>query len=319
MAKLWSHSWEKYLPDPELEVVEDNLHEFWYWVNERQNIYYNRFILKKPQPWTANRLLADYKFTNVYRELDRNSVFVIENIVNNTKLTEKEKVFQIIIFRLFNRPETFTAIGGVPRLKGFTGDELYKKMKTLVDKNIFVFTQAYMITPSVCKENMIRWEYYSKIITQFVYNNIDSIYNTIKQAETPQAIIKELKRIPGVSDFISFEFFSDFEYVEGLMKFDRNSFVNIGPGAMMGLRLLFPKKSMEGLQSCVEIVNHLTAEQEFYFDMYMIYNFKYLDNKYKRLTLREIEHSLCEYQKYWKLKNNLGKQRMEFKPISKVS
>ena len=43
---------------------------------------------------------------------------------------------------------------------------------------------------------------------------------------------------------------------------------------------------------------------------------KPLDNKYGDLTLREIEHSLCEFQKYFKMIHKVGKPRKLFVPVS---
>src|SRR5258706_15228485 len=65
-----------------LKPNEEELKDFWYFVQERHNIYYKRFVKKEPKPWTKDRVLRDYFFTNVYRELDRGSLYLIDNIIN---------------------------------------------------------------------------------------------------------------------------------------------------------------------------------------------------------------------------------------------
>ena len=51
--------------------------------------------------------------------------------------------------------------------------------------------------------------------------------------------------MPAVADFIAHEFYQDFTYIpryRGIefMKFDQNDFTNVGPGASIGIRLIYP-------------------------------------------------------------------------------
>ena len=66
-------AWHSLLPDASKEVDEENFKLFFKTMFERQEVWYNRFIKKQPRPWTDDEFFANNKFTNVFRELDRNS------------------------------------------------------------------------------------------------------------------------------------------------------------------------------------------------------------------------------------------------------
>jgi len=73
-----------------LKVLEENgavvnmehLDDYWYFVCERQNIYWRRVVEKQPAPWTDDPILREYKFTNIERTLDRNTLLMIDEILD---------------------------------------------------------------------------------------------------------------------------------------------------------------------------------------------------------------------------------------------
>jgi hypothetical protein len=50
------------------------------YITERTEIYKKKEILKLPQPWTEDEVFLKYRFTNVRRELDRESKWLIQNV-----------------------------------------------------------------------------------------------------------------------------------------------------------------------------------------------------------------------------------------------
>lgn len=88
-----------------------SLELFVHWITERYKIH-----LKKdsgePRPWTNDPILDNYRFTNVRREQDRQSKYLIDNIVNNKKLTLEEKIINCIMFRCWNVWESMKLLGG---------------------------------------------------------------------------------------------------------------------------------------------------------------------------------------------------------------
>ena len=100
-------SWYDKLPNDDLEVYEPHLKLFFETMYERQLIWKRRFIDQRHRPWTDNEIFRNSKFTNVYRELDRNSQWQIKNILLDSSLSRVNLIWKMMVFRFFNCPETF--------------------------------------------------------------------------------------------------------------------------------------------------------------------------------------------------------------------
>lgn len=73
--------WSNKLPDCTKDIDIENYNEFFKTMLERQLILKRRFIDKLPMPWTTDEIFKTGKFTNVYRSLDKNSMWEIEHII----------------------------------------------------------------------------------------------------------------------------------------------------------------------------------------------------------------------------------------------
>src|SRR4028118_593070 len=81
---------------------------YWRFAAERQKIFFKK--LENAQiPWTDDQILSTYKFTNAYRASDRTSQYLIRNVIyrNDLPASSKEVFFRIMIFKLFNKIETW--------------------------------------------------------------------------------------------------------------------------------------------------------------------------------------------------------------------
>ena len=77
---------------------------------ERQLIWKRRFIDKKEPPWTTGAIFKKFKFTNVYRELDRNSQYCINKIIKpNANGSLENLIWKTLVFRLSNNTQTSDA------------------------------------------------------------------------------------------------------------------------------------------------------------------------------------------------------------------
>src|SRR5947199_59339 len=83
---------------------------FWWFVCERQSIWRRRYIEKRPPPWTQDQILRTARFTNVYRELDPGTDYLIRNILE-TSHGDEDKIFNVMVYRLIGRLETYKRIG----------------------------------------------------------------------------------------------------------------------------------------------------------------------------------------------------------------
>ncbi|MBL8792479.1 MAG: hypothetical protein JNM56_01100, partial [Planctomycetia bacterium] len=81
---------------------------YWRFAAERQRVFFNR-LDHRPPPWTQDPVLRTHKFTNAYRASDRASQYLIRSVIYRSDLPDDaaEVVFRILLFKLFNRIETW--------------------------------------------------------------------------------------------------------------------------------------------------------------------------------------------------------------------
>ncbi len=94
---------------------------FWRFTAERQRVFWRR-VSSAPPPWTNDPVLAAYKFTNAYRVSDRVSQYLIRSVQYEGPQEPQELFFRTILFKLFNRIETWTLLqreAGPLRTDGF--------------------------------------------------------------------------------------------------------------------------------------------------------------------------------------------------------
>ena len=89
------------------------------WMHDRYQIHVKKDVQRLPAPWTDNPILRQVKFCNVRREHDRQSLNLINNIVNNDALGMADKMFNCVMFRMFNLWDPIQAIGGAMTIKEF--------------------------------------------------------------------------------------------------------------------------------------------------------------------------------------------------------
>jgi hypothetical protein len=78
---------------------------YWRFAAERQAIFFRR--LKGILPVTDDPILSRFKFTNVYRVLDRTTQYLVREVIGECEQTPAEVFFRIVLFKLFNKIETW--------------------------------------------------------------------------------------------------------------------------------------------------------------------------------------------------------------------
>src|SRR3989344_1808961 len=173
-----------------------------YWISERYKIHLKKDIQKLSPPWTKDEILQKYRFTNVRREHDKETKWLIKNICLNQKLTYENKILNTILFRLFNKSSTVEEIG----LINFDREFSFKKM--------------------------------NKIIKLVYYHKKLKIADRIKSSENQKQVFDNLLSMPGIGKFLAYQIFVDLTYMEEFL-FSENEFTIAGPGCIKGLKLIF--------------------------------------------------------------------------------
>ncbi len=321
-------TWKNALPSADQDVNMFYIHDFFQSMYDRQEVWYNRFVLQEPTPWTDNKIFQEYKFTNVYRELDRNSQWEIENITK-AKISFINKVWKISVFRFIINYEFFDHIGGIPDFEDFDNEVFYKQICDYRATGKNPFTTAYLVNSANCP-GITRDECYGRVVLPALHENIEDVYGDMSvYGGDPIKFIKRITKLPSIGMFVAHEMYISLCYIakytdDTTFPFTENDWTNVGPGASSGIRILLPnlkgyKQQWEG----IHMIQRLAApylEEHFPDFKFIYYNKKskeYGISKKSTITLHQIEMWLCEYQKYFKMKLKMGKQRTKFKANSK--
>lgn len=294
-------------------MEENREKDFFQFVFDRQLVWYNRFC-DNQIPWTQDMVLKRYKFCNVYRELDKGTAYIIEKLKD---IGDRKIIFQNVVFyRFFNKYNLYEDLN-INIIKEFGSKQskiLIKKFDNLKKIGKTIFNDAYLISGN--KTNEAKHIFILKNLQKFFEEqNLEKIINRIAFIKTPQESLEIIKEIPSVGNFLAYEIWVDLTYFNFFKSsWTDNDFVNIGPGAKWGLELIYNKKLKS--KELLEKIYHLYNVQKKYFDKIKKENKSWLDicyekcfSNYPYLSIRNIEHSLCEFRKYLRLKEGLGKKR----------
>ena len=278
--------------------------EFFDFVYRRQLIWYKRFTLKEKQPWTMDSILQKYKIINVYRELDKGTVYII----NKLKNIENRKIIllNVVFYRFFNRFNLYEKLS-LPPLKDFSEKQKEELKKSLIKlkETEPIFNDAYLIAGKNGEEKHI------SVLDSlsFLWKNIDNMIERIDNCKTQEESFVIIKEIPLVGNFLAYEIWTDLTYFNFFKQnWTDDDFVNIGPGASWGLKIIYGKISKK---EDFKKLKHLHEIQKKYLNNKKwigIHNKNAFSNK-PFLSLRNIEHSLCEFRKYNNLSHGKGKRR----------
>lgn len=272
------------------------------WINERHNIYLKKEA-GEPKPWTTDKIMQQYKFTNAFRQLDKGTV-ALRNMLKGKNATHSLIFFNICWYRLFNWYEHATELGFV---YDFTDLERYINLRHSKGKKIF--TGAHMTTGVAFESKHIS---YLRAAREAWDRRIE-FANFIHENQSMEAVFEKLLELYMVGRFIAYELVCDLRFTLLENAPDKCTWANLGPGAQRGLkRLGLPYETQEqGLTSMRLIYERLLGQL---LNEPAILS-KEVMNASVPFELREVEHSLCEFDKYCRVQFGEGRPRAKYAGI----
>lgn len=296
------------LTESKIQLNQDELDNFWKFIHERQRIWYQRFVLRRPAPWTKDQIMTDFKFTNVYRELDKGTIFLLDHIVD--RQLPEDQVWNIIIYRMFNRISTYDFLKW-HSLARWSNPINFRKyfdaLRAYGEQGNPLYTDAHIICAYASfpgKDKLERFEY----IFQNVLDSMPIIMKVINKAKSLETVHKVLSKFPGIGPFLAYEMAVDISYCSW-NNLGEDEWVNPGPGCQNGLKNIFP--GVRGVEDCQWLIKVLRQMQKREWTRLKL-PFDGIAYQGKELTLRNIEHTLCEHFKYVKARTGKGRPRNRF-------
>lgn len=301
--------------------------DFYEFIYDRQRVYHRKEVLGLEKPWTNDHRLKTYRYCNVYRENDRGTKHVIDNVVNGS-LKISDKIFNIVIYRIFNTSYFFDKIQfGKPKsCKNFIEQKysIINKFDRMKKKKIKLFNTAYMICGIPVSYEYRPEDKHVQIILAMekFAKHIKSFKRKIKSSKDMEEIFCLLKDIMYVGPFLAYQIIVDMMYIKGFIKHDINSFVYVGPGAKRGLQILFNGLSNE--KSYTKACYYLWENQEIHFKELLKKRKKVWtgiackdsimarEKKKWKLYIGDIQNCLCEFRKYYNHKHKPNSKKRKY-------
>jgi thymidylate kinase len=264
---------------------------YWRFAAERQEIFFRRWKRRLP-PWTSDRILSEFKFTNAYRASDRVSQFLIKEVIYEGDQSEEEVFFRTILFKLFNKIETWQLL-----TKSFGGisyaDFDFKSCDSVLSKASAggnpIYSGAYIMpSGSAAFGTTRKHRAHLKLLKQMMD---DEVALRIAGAKNMLEAFTLLRSYPMIGDFLAYQYVTDLNY-STLTNFSEMEFVVPGPGAKSGISKCF--ESLGGLTES-DLIRVVTDRQQVEFERLGI-AFKSLWGR--SLQLIDCQNLFCEVDKY---------------------
>lgn len=266
--------------------------EFFTFIRERHSIYLRK-AEGLPKPWTDVPILQEYKFCNVFRELDTVTIWIDKNIRQRWS-NHKYLWFAICVARRINLPETLGNLNEF--LVEWDTDEVYTMLDRRKYKGLPIYNGAYSLTTASRKidKNVYTvyeclgklWEKREEITNWLEQDSLDSLERTFN---------KFAKGNPGISSFLAYEIVTDLRHTRYLRNAsDIMSWANAGPGAIRGLNRIHEEPITRKINAC-------QANKDMLKLLSLVEH--YIPDSFPKMEMRDIEHCLCEFDKFMRIES----------------
>ena len=264
---------------------------FWRFAAERQRIFWRR-VQGLPSPWTTDPVLATYKFTNAYRASDRVSQYLIRSIIYEGPQAPRELFFRTLLFKLFNRVETWELLQrqlGKLHTDGFSTDRYDRVLGAALARGKAIYSGAYIMpsggkgTPFVRKHRM-----HLELLARMLG---DELPERIAGMKTMAQAFAALRAYSTIGDFLAYQYITDLNY-STLTDFSETEFVVPGPGALSGLRKSFADT---GRLTDAEVIRLVQERQD---ECFAAAGVTFPSLPGRELQLIDVQNLFCEVDKY---------------------
>ena len=274
-------------------VVYDS---YWRFAVERQEVFFRK-IDGRPSPWTNDEILRRHKFTNAYRASDRVSQYLIQHVIYEGEKTPEEVFFRTILFKLFNKIETWKLLGtklGAISYADYSFSRYDEILARALSSGTPIYSAAY-IMPSG-KTSFGHSQKHRNHLLLLEQMMEDGVPRKIGETLNMRQAFEILRSYSTVGSFLAYQFATDLNY-STVTDFSEMEFVIPGPGAMDGIHKCF--SDLGGLNEG-DIIRLVTDRQELEFERLGL-RFRSLWGR--RLQLIDCQNLFCEVSKYARLKH----------------
>jgi len=269
-------------------VATPVLMSYWRLATERQRVYYGR-LAGQDGPWTDDPIVQRYRFTNAYRAADRVSQDLLR-VQYDGPQASTEVVFRTLLFRLFNRTETWQLLErslGLPTWSDFDIKRYDTVLSRAMARGGRIYSAAYILPPP--RLGAIRKHENHLRLVELMMS--DGMPDKLSSATSLRSVYELIRSYPSMGPFLAYQLAIDLNYSSAL-SFEEDDFVVAGPGAQSGIAKCFADTG--GLAD-EEIIRWMAESQE---KQCADLGLDFRDLFGRRLRLIDCQNLFCETDKY---------------------
>lgn len=281
------------LSPPKPSMVYDT---YWKFAVERQAIFFSRIVGQTP-PWTKDKILQTYKFTNAYRASDRVSQYLIKNVIYRGDQAIDEIFFRTLLFKFFNRIETWELLirelGNIS-FYDYSFEHYDNILTQAIDSGTKIYSAAYIMpsggpTSTYGRKHRMHLKLLEKMM-------IDGLPERLANSPSMGKAFELLRSYMTIGDFLAYQYVTDLNYGT-FLNFSEMEFAVPGPGARDGIRKCF--SDLGGFNE-TEIIKIVAERQHFEFERRGL-SFQSLWGR--SLQFIDCQNLFCEVGKYARVKH----------------
>lgn len=234
---------------------------YWSFAAKRQALYWGR-LERSNRLAEYDPIIAQHRFTNAYRALDRVSQYLIAVVQRSPETLNdaRDQAFRTLLFKIFNRIETWESLErelGVIRWRGFDFDAAARVLEKRRSTGCPIYSAAYIMPSPKLGHDRKHENHLSLLKSFFDGKSADTLLRSTTLSDAYEALLD----LPGVGRFLAFQFAVDIGYSDAFA-FDESEFVIAGPGARDGIAKCFENWRDFALEDVIMAV-HKAQEEEF--------------------------------------------------------
>jgi hypothetical protein len=258
---------------------------FWRFAAERQQVFWRRVRGLKP-PWTVDPVLASYRFTNAYRASDRVSQYLIRWVIYDGPQEPRELFFRTLLFKLFNRIETWEllkrAVGPI-KVEGFYLERYDRILTAALEGGTPIYSAAYIMPSGGSRVPFARkHRMHLELLNRMLGDGLPERLADMSSMAQAFAALRAYQ---------TYQYVTDLNY-STLTNFSETEFVTPGPGAQSGIRKCF---TFTGRLTDAEVIRLVQEQQN---ECLAAVGVTFCGLWGRELQLVDVQNLFCEIDKY---------------------
>lgn len=264
---------------------------YWRFAAERLAMFFRRRS-NLTGPWTNDSILKTYRFTNVYRAMDRVSQYLIREVQygENRSQAPEELFFRTMLFKIFNKIETWEALEvahGPLEWRTANLEAFDRTLGKLQRSGQPIYSAAYIMPPPPFG-HLRKHSNHLALLRKMM---ADRLPDGLRTTKSLKEAYENILAYPGLGKFLAFQLAIDLNY-SSLLNFDESSFVVAGPGALDGLSKCFSATDGKSAEALIHWVTERQAHE------FSIRGIEFPGLFGRQLQPIDCQNLFCEVSKY---------------------